>query len=69
MPNYTHTKNGFGIVNGDVVIICNAGVPDATVGAGVAGAGSMCIDTTAPNLYINGGTKAVPAWKLVTRAA
>lgn len=30
--------------------------------------GSICVDTTNGKLYINGGTAAVPAWKLVTSA-
>jgi hypothetical protein len=53
----------------DVVIMLHNAAPDANVGANVAGPGSMCIDYTNANLYINGGTKAVPAWKLVTKAA
>lgn len=53
----------------DVVIMVHNAAPDATVGANVAGPGSLCIDYTNANLYVNAGTKAVPAWKLVTRAA
>lgn len=44
------------------------GTPPAT-GEGVAGIGSRYTDTTAGKLYINGGTKAQPVWKLVTSAA
>jgi len=36
--------------------------------AGVAGPGSRYTDTTNCKLYINGGTKAVPDWKIVTSA-
>lgn len=66
MPNVTHTQNGYGIVSADIVIIANAGIPDATVGVGIAGKGSICSDITNGKLYVNGGTKAIPAWKLVT---
>lgn len=38
-------------------------------GGGQAGPGSRYTDTTAGNLYLNGGTKVRPVWKLVTRAA
>lgn len=38
-------------------------------GAGWAGPGSEFTDVTGANLYVNGGTKASPTWKLVTRAA
>jgi hypothetical protein len=51
----------------DTVIFTNAGAP-TTQGAGFAGKGSMCSDVTNGNLYINAGTKAVPSWKLVTKA-
>lgn len=53
----------------DVVIMLHNAAPDATVGANVAGPGSLCIDYTNMNVYVQAGTKAVPAWKLVTRAA
>lgn len=43
------------------------GTPPAT-GEGVAGIGSRYTDTTAGKLYINGGTKAQPLWKIVTSA-
>ena len=53
----------------DLVIIPNAGVPtDAVTGANIAGKGSLVIDTTNGKLYINGGTKSSPTWKLVTSA-
>lgn len=46
------------------------GVAGTGTGAGFAGPGSVFIDTTAGNWYINGGagTKASPVWKLVTHA-
>jgi hypothetical protein len=43
------------------------GTPPAT-GEGVAGPGSRYTDITAAKLYINGGTKAQPLWKIVTSA-
>lgn len=57
----------------DVLIFRFAGVPaDGIVGtgtmAGFAGPGSICVDTTNANLYVNTGTKLSPVWKLVTRA-
>jgi hypothetical protein len=57
---------------GDVKEYIGAGAPvdgAAGTGFGVAGIGSRYTDTTAGNLYVNAGTKAVPVWKLVTRAA
>lgn len=69
MPNITHTQNGYGFKGKDVVIIPNAGVPGANVGKGYAGKGSLCVDYTNGKLYINGGDKTTPAWKLVTSAA
>lgn len=56
----------------NVCIITNGGAPtDGTsgTGAGFAGPGSLCIDYTNSNHYINANTKASPTWKLVTRAA
>lgn len=44
------------------------GTPPAT-GEAEAGIGSLCMDYTNGKLYINGGTKAQPIWKLVTSAA
>lgn len=57
-------------LSNDVVLLTNAGVPtNAVTGAAVAGPGSICIDYTNANLYVNANTKASPTWKLVTRAA
>lgn len=56
----------------DVVLLTVAGAPvDGTsgTGAGVAGPGSLVVDITNANHYINANTKASPTWKLVTRAA
>lgn len=59
------------VLTGDVKLILNAGVPtDGTSGTGLGAAkGSLLIDTTNANLYINANTAASPTWKLVTRAA
>lgn len=43
------------------------GTPPAT-GEGLAGIGSRYTDITAGKLYLNGGTKAQPVWKIVTSA-
>lgn len=60
----------------DVLDLVGAGAPvdytdgdPAATGEGTAGPGSRYTDVTGANLYINGGTKAEPVWKLVTRAA
>jgi len=56
-------------LTGDVVMFHGAGAPvDGTTGANVAGIGSIYIRRDTGKMYINGGTKAVPAWKLVTSA-
>lgn len=46
-----------------------AGVGYDANGVGYAGIGSDYRDVTNGDIYINSGTKAVPVWKLVTRAA
>lgn len=54
-----------------VITIADAGVPvDGTAGTGVgyAGPGSIYIDITNKKMYINGGTKLSPLWKIVTSA-
>jgi hypothetical protein len=54
----------------DVVVMVNAGVPvDGTTGDNFAGPGSMYVDSTGANLYIQTGVISSPVWKLVTRAA
>lgn len=60
---------GLSTLNVDVTFSSGAGAPvDGTTGANVAGIGSVYIDLTGKKWYFNGGTKAVPAWKLVTSA-
>ena len=61
------------LIDKDVLIVADAGVPvDGVIGTGTgasyAGPGSLYVDTTNKKLYINGGTKASPAWKQVTSA-
>jgi len=56
-----------GIV-GDVREIIGEEAPDGATGVDVAGTGSRYTDITAGKLYINGGTKAAPSWKIVTSA-
>jgi hypothetical protein len=54
----------------DVCVMVDAGAPvDGTTGDNFAGIGSMYIDSTAGNLYIQTGVITSPVWKLVTRAA
>jgi len=56
----------------DVVIMENAGAPTSGTsgtGNGFAGKGSICIDTTNGDLYVNIATKTSPDWKKVTRAS
>lgn len=56
----------------EVCILTKAGVPAdgiAGTGAGFAEKGSLCVDLTNGKLYVNGGSKASPTWKLVTSAA
>jgi len=54
----------------DVCVLVDAGAPvDGTTGDNFAGIGSMYIDSTAGNLYLQTGVITSPVWKLVTRAA
>jgi hypothetical protein len=54
----------------DVVVMVNTGAPvDGTTGDNFAGPGSMYIDSTAGNLYLQTAVITSPVWKLVTRAA
>lgn len=46
----------------DVMILVKSGVPGVTDGAGMAGKGSLCVDTASGKLYSNTGTKVTPAW-------
>jgi len=48
----------------------DAGAPvNGTTGDNFAGIGSMYIDSTAGNLYLQTGVITSPVWKLVTRAS
>lgn len=72
MQNITalkQTPEGFLLINqaNDLYIAFNAGAP-TTLGTGIMGKGSFCIDTTNGKFYVQGGTKATPSWKLVTSA-
>jgi hypothetical protein len=60
-----------GDVSGIRIIAGAASPTDDVSGANTCGVGSIYIDTSAGNLYVNGGagTKASPVWKLVTKAA
>lgn len=54
----------------NVVVLTGAGVPvDGTTGDNVAGPGSMYVDITNANLYVQTSLITTPVWKLVTRAA
>jgi hypothetical protein len=57
--------DGSGVVTAMAVANLAGG---AGVGEAVAGIGSRYTDITNGKLYINGGTKAVPVWKIVTSA-
>jgi hypothetical protein len=55
---------------GNTVIMQGAGAPvDGTTGDNFAGIGSLYIDTTNGNLYLQSAVITAPVWKLVTRAA
>lgn len=75
-PNYgldlgnTSPRKGDVKLTNDVCILTGDGVPvDGTTGDDVAGPGSLYVDYTNANHYINTGTKAASVWKLVTRAS
>lgn len=54
----------------NVVIMVGAGAPvDGTTGDNFAGPGSLYIDITGANHYIQSSLISTPVWKLVTRAA
>jgi hypothetical protein len=53
----------------DLMHLYGAGVPSGATGANQAAPGSLYTDTTNAQLYLQGGTKASPVWKLLTRAA
>lgn len=66
----SRTKGAVGSDSGVTVgketfVFTNAGVPAAGTsgaGAGWAGKGSLCVDTTNGKLYVNTNTKASPTW-------
>lgn len=54
----------------DVVILVGAGAPvDGTTGDNNAGPGSIYVDVTNANLYVQTSAITTPVWKLVTRDA
>jgi len=57
-------------VSNNVVVMTGSGAPsDGTTGDNYAGPGSMYVDITGANLYVQTGLITSPVWKLVTRAA
>lgn len=52
----------------DLMHLYGNGAPTSATGANNAAPGSLYTDLTGLKLYIQGGTKAVPSWKLVTSA-
>jgi hypothetical protein len=52
----------------DLMHLYGAGVPTGATGANQAQTASLYTDTANAKLYINGGTKAVPSWRIVTSA-
>lgn len=56
-------------MSNDVCHLSGSGAPsDGVTGAGFAGIGSMYVRRDTGKAYLNGGTKASPAWKLITSA-
>lgn len=56
--------------NNNVVVMTGAGAPvDGTTGDNFAGPGSLYVDITGANLYVQTSLISTPVWKLVTRAA
>jgi hypothetical protein len=59
-------------VSNNVVVMTGAGAPTSGAsgtGDDFAGPGSLFVDVTGANLYVQAGTISSPNWKLVTRAA
>lgn len=59
-------------VSNNVVVMTGAGAPtsgSSGTGDNFAGPGSLFVDVTGANLYVQAGTISSPDWKLVTRAA
>jgi hypothetical protein len=64
-----YTKANIRMEN-NVVVMTGAGAPvDGTTGDNFAGPGSLFVDITGANLYIQTSLITSPVWKLVTRAA
>jgi hypothetical protein len=53
----------------DLMHIYGSGAPSAATGANQAAIGSLYTDTTNAQIYLQGGTKASPVWKQLTRSA
>jgi len=70
LTGLSQTAEGYICINktNDLYIAWSAGAP-TTLGTAIMGKGSFCIDVTNGKFYVQGGTKATPAWKLVTSAA
>jgi hypothetical protein len=52
----------------DLMHMYGSGAPSAATGANQAAPGSLYTDVVGAKLYLNGGSKAVPSWKIVTSA-
>jgi hypothetical protein len=52
----------------DLMHLYGAGAPTAATGANQAAVGSLYTDTTNAKLYIQGGTKVTPSWRILTSA-
>jgi hypothetical protein len=64
-----YTKANIRMEN-DVVVMTGAGAPtNGTTGDNFAGPGSLYVDITGADLYIQTSLITTPVWKLVTRAA
>lgn len=50
------------LAKNDIFFLVKSSAPGATDGVGIAGKGSLCIDTATGKLYSNTGTKAAPTW-------
>jgi hypothetical protein len=53
----------------DLMHLFGSGAPTGATGANQAAIGSLYTDVTNAQIYLNGGTKASPVWKQLTRAA
>jgi len=60
-----YNKAPLRLVQDVVVLVDDAAPVDGTTGAGVAGPGSLYVDTAGAKLYINTGTTANPVWTVV----